>query len=220
MGTDVIDTKTIEATVARLVDGALEHHLVDYNGDNVHKNDYRMMPQGCSFCRLQPGGVGQERGDVEPHKHYHLWMIRKNQKGERWIHLTLISQFANEAAFREYAEAGGPFYYTCPVEYIDRVPEPEPAIPRDAQGWTWRMHVRRYAKLTQARQWRRAKRAAADRDDNPMMQSVITVQNVYTRATHTVCRRHNDDGLGDVQIQHGWHTGQCDSCEVHKRGAR
>jgi hypothetical protein len=164
MGWDACGTKTIEETVAIFAKDATEHRLVDYNGDSVHKNDWKMIPQGCSWCRYEPGGLGQERGDVEEHKHYHLWLINKDQEGKPYIHLVLISQFSDGSSFREYCEAGEPFYYTCPEEYLDRVPEPEPAVPGfRADGWTWRMLVRKYAKLTRQRRKRREKREAQRR---------------------------------------------------------
>lgn len=45
------------------------------------------------------------------------------------------------------------------------------------------------------------------------MSKVITVQNVYTRATSDLCQTHYDaQAAGDVQVQHGLHAGQCNYC--------
>ena len=167
MGSDSMRSETIEQTVKKLTANSKAHHLVDYNGDNVHKNDGDLMPQGCRECPPSGrSGLGQQTGKVEPHKHYHLWTIEEGDKGDKgeWIRLVLISQFDGDAVYREYSEQGGPFYYTCPEKWLERVPEPEGLLGSlgNADGWTWRMHVRRYAKLTKRREYRRAKRAAAE----------------------------------------------------------
>lgn len=52
------------------------------------------------------------------------------------------------------------------------------------------------------------------------LQSVITVQNVYTREKLVVCEKHYDALDSDGwQVQHGWHNDVCWECEKEQTRA-
>ena len=45
---------------------------------------------------------------------------------------------------------------------------------------------------------------------------VLTVQSVESRKIYYVCEKHNDPAIvGNVQVQHGLHDGECDFCDTH-----
>lgn len=71
-----------------------------------------------------------------------LWTVNEMRlpgspvDGKRWIGCTLIERWgAGNWAVKDLDETCGPFYYTCPLSYLDMV---APA------NWDWREGVRNY----------------------------------------------------------------------------
>lgn len=177
MGTDCLDTTSIEDTVKALLPGTtgewrtLHYTLINY--DEVRHPRDPMPP--CRDCA----------GDMAPHSHYHLWAILTNKIGDhlskherdiveeryrglgrywqvpqdepgRHIAFFLVRQYADGASYQGYLESDGPFFFTCPVRYLGVVPSRAEIIFRD--GWTWRMRVSDYSRLSKRRKARRAAR--------------------------------------------------------------
>lgn len=79
-----------------------------------------------------------------------LWKIVRYKRGnteETYIGLDLLSYSRKDGAgYKDMSEGMGPYYYDCPLGFLDRVPEPEhpdwmlEAHARD--GKTWRDKVR------------------------------------------------------------------------------
>ena len=70
-----------------------------------------------------------------------LWTVwdmkskESDDKNKRVIELLLVSRHDNEWGYKGISESAGPFYYSCPLSYLDMVPV------ADAQ---WREQVKAY----------------------------------------------------------------------------
>lgn len=81
----------------------------------------------------------------------HLWCVFEVEskpqfpgspvEKSRWIELFLISRWGEgNWAYKPMEESTGPYYYSCPLSFLDMVPEP----PRPKDYQDWRAKVREF----------------------------------------------------------------------------
>ena len=72
-----------------------------------------------------------------------LWVLLKPQDKDPLIGLFKMSSERGCWGYKDMAEADGPFYYDCPLTYLDRAPEPNGFnLNHRDSGRTWRDFVR------------------------------------------------------------------------------
>ena len=70
----------------------------------------------------------------------------------RWITCDMIGCHSKEWGYKDMSEACGPFYYSCPLKYLDLVP-----LDRYGGNSSWRQQVREHhARQREKRQRRRS----------------------------------------------------------------
>ncbi|MCA9112343.1 MAG: hypothetical protein KDA52_20475 [Planctomycetaceae bacterium] len=75
---------------------------------------------------------------------------------QRWITCDLIRCHAGDWGYKDMSEACGPFYYSCPMKYLDLVP-----LERYGGNAEWRQHVRdHHARQREKRQRKRSQLAS------------------------------------------------------------
>lgn len=74
-----------------------------------------------------------------------LWILVRTSSGVPVIGLLLLRCYEGCWGYKDLGEEDGPFYYDCPLSFLDRAPEPNfcpidghAGVPRT----TWRDHVR------------------------------------------------------------------------------
>ena len=67
-----------------------------------------------------------------------LWTIMQDAAGARFIVLFLLAKERGSYGYKVMDESMGPYYYKCPVSFLDRVP---------ATNHEWRAKVYAYADL-------------------------------------------------------------------------
>ena len=75
-----------------------------------------------------------------------LWTIMQAPTGEQVIVLFLLSKERGSYAYKVMDEGMGPYYYKCPVSFLDRVP---------VASYEWREKVRAYARQQQVKRFDR-----------------------------------------------------------------
>lgn len=69
-----------------------------------------------------------------------LWTVweevsKETGKSRRWIGCDLIKGGKGRYGYKGMCETMGPLYYSCPLEFLDMVPEPTGDKARYCQGW-------------------------------------------------------------------------------------
>ena len=71
-----------------------------------------------------------------------LWAVQECTKGEyagqRFIALYLCKFYKDEGGYKDVDESAGPYYFNCPLAYLDMVPDP------GGYATEWRANVRKY----------------------------------------------------------------------------
>jgi hypothetical protein len=80
-----------------------------------------------------------------------LWTIMQDAAGARFIVLFLLAKERGSYGYKVMDESMGPYYYKCPVSFLDRVP---------ATNHEWRAKVYAYADLQKAKRLARKQRDA------------------------------------------------------------
>lgn len=81
-----------------------------------------------------------------------LWVLAQNPGQEPFIILFLLERHDGCWGYKDMDESMGPYYYDCPLSYLDRAPEPM-GFCRDhaGSGKSWRDHVREHHAQVAAR---------------------------------------------------------------------
>lgn len=67
----------------------------------------------------------------------HLWVVHEDRKGERFIVLYLLqNQQGYGWGYKDIDESMGPYYYSCPLKFLELAPK--------AANAEWREEVRKY----------------------------------------------------------------------------
>lgn len=72
-----------------------------------------------------------------------LWEPSEGWAGNKWIGCYLMGKAGGRWGYKSMSEADGPFYYSCPMSFLDAAPVMDPE---------WREGVKRYWEDRKARQ--------------------------------------------------------------------
>lgn len=66
--------------------------------------------------------------------HTELWTLRRHA-GDTWIHVDLLERRSGRWWYKPMCEQVGPYYYQCPIEWLDKTTCYESPEWRKRMGW-------------------------------------------------------------------------------------
>lgn len=105
-----------------------------YTSNATRKDIIRELTQDANLKTL----AHTVRGNV-------LWTVQETNNGNKFIACYLLSspRLKGEAGYKPMDESMGPYYYSCPLPYLDMAPECNAEWRADVRKW----HKRRSQKL-------------------------------------------------------------------------